>query len=175
MDENGEVVFDVFKKNCWENGKNFVISNSKRICQLITKVPTGSILRVFFYIAPNQQYGGDDLHFGFSCTRKHLEEVLNLNRKSIYTALKWLEENRLVVATKVNGNIEFMVNPNYVTIGTHKRKRIAEWERRLKEKSLNELLSPTKRTNKILSIAATCSNATEEPSVPKNSTSSRKN
>ena len=127
LDANGEVIFDVIKKNCWENGNGFVISYSAPICELVEMNPTISAFRLFTYIAHNQQYGEDGLHFGFSCTKTHLREKLKLDRKSVYSALKWLKENHLVLETKVNGNREFMVNPYYVTVGSRKKKRIKEW------------------------------------------------
>ena len=131
IDENGEIIYDVLKKNCWQNGSGFVISYSDKICNLIENVPTGSVLRVFFYIAHNQQYGDDDAHFGYACTRKFLQEKLNLKQqKSVFSALKWLKDNFLINETKVNGVPEFMVNPDYVTIGTKKKKREIEWNRR---------------------------------------------
>ena len=134
FDANGEIVYDVVKKHCWENGSGFVISYIDAICDLVKKSDiTGSTLRLFLYIAHNQPYGSDGLHFGFSCTRKHLEEVLGLKRKSIYNALRWLEREQLVLETKVNGNTEFMVNPHYITVGAKKKKRLAEWYRRLYE------------------------------------------
>ena len=127
LDANGEVIFDVIKKNCWENGNGFVISYSAPICKLVEMRPTSSVICLFLYIAHNQQYGEDGLHFGFSCTKTHLCEKLKLDRKSVYSALKWLEEKQLVLETKVNGNREFMVNPYYVTVGSRKKKRIKEW------------------------------------------------
>ena len=112
----------------------FVIIYSAPICKLV-EMPTITIsaLRLFLYIAHNQQYGEDGLHFGFSCTKTHLREKLKLDRKPVYSALKWLKENHLVLETKVNGNREFMVNPHYVTVGSRKNKRIKEWNRRLDE------------------------------------------
>lgn len=133
IDENGEIIYDVLKKNCWQNGSGFMISYSDKICNLAIEAPHGSILRVFLYIAHNQQYGDDDAHFGYSCSKKHLTETLGLNRKSIYNALNWLKEKFIVNEEKVDGNVEFMVNPDYVTIGAKKKKRVAEWNRRCAE------------------------------------------
>ena len=67
FDANGEIVYDVVKKHCWENGSGFVISYIDAICDLVKKSDiTGSTLRLFLYIAHNQPYGSDGLHFGFS-------------------------------------------------------------------------------------------------------------
>lgn len=133
INKDGEIVLDVFRKNCWENGSGFMISYADKICELAVKAPHGSMLRVFLYIAHNQQYGSDDLHFGYSCTKKFLADKLGLTLKSIYNALNWLKENFIVNEQKINGNVEFMVNPDFVTIGTHKKKRKKEWDRRCSE------------------------------------------
>ena len=116
-----------------ENGCGFVMSYSGAICKLVKMNPTISAIRLFLYIAHNQQYGEDGVHFGFSCTKTHLREALNLDRKSVYTALKWLEEQQLVLETKIKGNTEFMVNPHCVTIGSRKKKRVSAWNQRWDE------------------------------------------
>lgn len=111
------------------NGGGFVLSYSDKLCELAIKVPVASILRVFVYIAHHQQFGTDGV-YGLRCSRKHLQEALNIDRKSVYTALKWLSENFIVNELKVGGVREFMVNPNYVTVGTDRKSRLREWSRR---------------------------------------------
>ena len=56
--------------------------------------------------------------------------MLNIDRKTLYTALKYLEENVLVLETRIDGQSEFMVNPNYVTVGRDKKARMTEWNNR---------------------------------------------
>ena len=46
------------------------------------------------------------------------------------SSLKWLEENFLVKEAIINGQSDFMVNPDYATIGKNKKIRVAEWNRR---------------------------------------------
>ena len=62
-----------------------------------------------------------------------------MDKSTLWDALKYLKENYLVHVGKVEGYVEFMVNPNYVTIGQDKKGRQAEWNRRwaktLKEQS----------------------------------------
>ena len=59
-----------------------------------------------------------------------MREVLRVNRKTIYEALKWLEDNFLVVENRFDGQTEFMVNPEYITIGSDKSARMREWSLR---------------------------------------------
>lgn len=132
-DENGEIVSDVLYRAHHENGSGFVLCYMSSLDDdIIKKVPQASILRVFFHIAFNQSYdiasGG-----GFKCSRKHLQETLNLTNRTIISALKWLEEHFLVKEAIINGQSDFMVNPDYATIGKEKKKRVDEWNRRCQD------------------------------------------
>ena len=110
-----------------------MISYADKLCNLAIEAPHGSILRVFLYIAHNQQYGNDNKHFGYSCSKTYLQEKLGISRKSVYNALKWLKEKFIIHEGRVDGQLEFMVNPEYVTIGINKKKRQKEWKRRWEE------------------------------------------
>lgn len=112
-----------------QNGSGFVLSYSDKICDLIAKVTQPTILRVFFYIAHNQHH---ELG-GFRVSRKHISDALNIDAKSVYSALRWLQENYLVLETRVDGQLEFMVNPNYVTVGANKKARLSLWNARWKD------------------------------------------
>ena len=130
-DENGEIVYDVTKSaaKC-QNGGGFVLSYTEKMCEFLEKCSTGATVRVFLYIAHHQAFGSDGEQYGYRCTHKFLQQVLRLDRKSVYNALKSLKEEFLINETKVNGVPEFMVNPNYVTIGTDKKTRMAVWNKR---------------------------------------------
>lgn len=132
-DDNGEILYEVTKIPYKANGSGFVISYTDKICELLAKITTGSILRVFMYIAHNQAYGNDGRQFGYRCSKKHLQEVLKIDRTTIWDALKYLKENFLVLETVIDGQSEFMVNPNYITIGSNKKQRVMEWNRRWEE------------------------------------------
>ncbi len=129
-DEKGEETYRFKQKLTNKNGSGFVISYTNKICEFIENVPTGSILRVFFYLAHHQQYGSDGIQFGYRCSYKHLYTSLHLDRTTLWDAMKWLREHFLVLDTRIDGQTEFMVNPNYVTIGTDKKARLREWNNR---------------------------------------------
>lgn len=128
-DQNGEVIYDVKKKPAWQNGGGFVISYTEKMCDFIAETGVGSTVRVFLYIAHHQNYGVDGV-FGYRCTHKYLQQILRLDRKSVYNALRYLKDKFLIHEGKFAGATEFMVNPAYVTIGTEKKKRVAEWNKR---------------------------------------------
>ena len=126
---SGEVVYDNVRRQRWSNGSGFVISYTEKISDFLSKVSTGSIVRVFMYIAHHQSYGQNG-QFGFRCSHRHLEQALRLDRTTIWDALKFLKDKSLVVENRVDGCTEFMVNPAYITIGADKKAREREWIRR---------------------------------------------
>ena len=91
-------------------------------------------MRVFVYIAHHQQYGNDGV-WGYRCSHKYLKQVLSLDRKTIYNALSALKEQYLVHELIADGVSEFMVNPQYVTVGTDKKARVREWNMRWEEEN----------------------------------------
>lgn len=129
-DENGEIVYDMTRKPFKANGGGWVVSYTDKVCELLQKVTTGSVLRVFFFLAHHQQFANDGKQFGYRCSHKFISESLKLERTVVWDALKFLRENYLVLETKVEGYSEFMVNPNYITIGANKKERLREWSRR---------------------------------------------
>lgn len=128
-DIDGGVVYDNVQRPRRQNGSGFVISYTEKVCDFLAKVPTGSIVRVFMYIAHHQGYGNDGM-FGYRCSHKHLEQALRLDRTTVWDALKFLKDKSLVVENRINGCTEFMVNPEYITIGADKSARVREWTRR---------------------------------------------
>lgn len=125
-DKNGEIICSYSSRSRSQNGSGFVLSYTEKISELILKVEQASVLRVFFYIAHHQHH---ELG-GYRCSRKHLAEVLNLNAKTVYDALKWLQDHFIVNESRVDGQLEFMVNPAYVTVGADKKKRLQLWNSR---------------------------------------------
>lgn len=129
-DGEGNIVYDNVSKSRSQNGSGFVISYTEKMCEFISKVSTGSVVRLFLYIAHHQNYGTDGKTFGYRCSHKYLMEVLHVSKPALWEAFKYLKENFLVNETKIDGQTEFMVNPQYVTIGTDKKARVREWNRR---------------------------------------------
>lgn len=128
-DSNGELISSNTFTAKKQNGSGFVISYTEKMSEFIEKNDVPSVVRIFLYLAHNQQYGVNGV-YGYRCTRKHLEQALNITRKSVYSALTKLKEDFLVNETKIDGLSEFMVNPNYVTMGRDKQARVREWNDR---------------------------------------------
>lgn len=129
IDKNGEVVADVTRRVVRQNGSGFVISYTEKMIDFLKKVSTPAIIRIFFFIAHRQGYGENGI-YGYRCSRKYLQEVLHLSKPSVWAALNYLIDNFLVVENKFDGQTEFMVNPDYVTMGQNKQQRLREWSQR---------------------------------------------
>ena len=129
--DTGEILKESVTRQVHQNGSGFVISYTEKMCEFLQKVTQGSVVRLFMYIAHHQNYGTDGV-YGFRCTHRHLREALNLNRKTVYEGLAYLLDNYLIVENRFCGSPEFMVNPDYVTIGTDKKTRQREWSERWK-------------------------------------------
>lgn len=129
-DENGELVSQISRPFRTGNGSGFVISYTEKMCEFLEKVSSGSIVRTFLYIAQRQAYGNDGRVFGYRTSHKFLRQVLRIDRSTLWDALKFLKDNYLVHVGKFDGTYEFMVNPQYITIGSDKKTRMNEWNRR---------------------------------------------
>lgn len=125
----GEVLSELTLADKKQNGSGFVISYTEEMSKFIETHSAGSVVRLFLYIAHHQQYGTNGV-YGFRCSHKFLRQVLNLDKKSVYNAMHELKENFLVHELRIEGVSEFMVNPNYITMGREKKDRMREWNRR---------------------------------------------
>lgn len=129
-DIDGNVLYDTLQRPKSQNGSGWMISYSDKICGLVQKVTAASTLRVFMYIAHHQSYGQDG-HYGFRCSHKHIQEYLQLDKSTLWDALHYLKSHQLVNVSRIDGSYEFMVNPDYITCGSDKQSRYREWYRRL--------------------------------------------
>ena len=99
-DKNGEILSRVEKKAVSKNGSGFVISYTEKVCDFLAKTDKASVVRIFLFIAHHQQYGQDGC-FGYRCSHKYLEQVLHLNRKTVYEALAELKKAFLVNEARI--------------------------------------------------------------------------
>lgn len=128
-DENGDLISQSTRRLSKPNRGGFVLSYTAAMQDFIIKTTSPTVIRVFLYIAHRQGFGANGI-FGYRCSRKHLREVLHVDKKTIYRALEYLESEFLIVENRFDGQLEFMVNPNYVTCGTDRKRRDKEWSAR---------------------------------------------
>lgn len=130
IDENGEVVKEYgFIPKFARNRGGFVIAYTQAMSEFLEREQQGSVVRIFIYIAAHQDYGTNGV-YGFRTTRSYLAKALSLTRKTVYNSLEYLKSKYLVNELRINGSLEFMVNPDYVTIGGDRRARDREWKER---------------------------------------------
>lgn len=129
IDKNGEIISDITRRVVRQNGSGFVISYTEKMIDFLKKVSTAATVRVFLFLAHRQGYGENGI-YGYRCSKKYLQEVLHLSKPSVWAAINYLIDNFLVVENKFDGQTEFMVNPDYVTMGTNKQARLREWSQR---------------------------------------------
>ena len=108
------------------NGKGYVLVYTEKVQQLILDCPSAATLKIFMLISMNQQF--EDR--GYITTKKAVQEKLGITKPTCLDAFKWLKERFIVNECKINGHTEFMINPEYVTIGRDKKARTKEWLRR---------------------------------------------
>lgn len=128
-DSNGEVVNHKIYRVRQKNRGGFVICYTARMAEFIENHSAGSVVRVFLYIAQKQTYGNDGV-FGFRTTRSYLAKTLGLTRKTVYSALEYLKSNFYINELRIDGSLEFMVNPDFITIGNDRKSRDREWNAR---------------------------------------------
>lgn len=121
----GELVREVVTRGS-PNGRGWVIVYTENVQELLLKCNSASTLKVFMYLAVNQQFE----ERGFITTKAAVQEKLGITKKTCIEAFNWLKENMIVNEYRVNGCTEFMVNPRYVTVGRDKKAREKEWVRR---------------------------------------------
>lgn len=123
----GEVINDVTRLGRKStNGKGWVIVYTEKVLELLTKCPTFATFKVFTYLSMGQQFEEK----GMITTKAAVQKELGITKPTCLAAFKWLKENFIVNECKINGHKEFMVNPNYVTVGRDKKARMKEWIRR---------------------------------------------
>lgn len=123
----GEILYDVTKLGRRSsNGRGWVIVYTDKVTDLLLKCPSYATFKVFTLLAMGQQFEEK----GMITTKKAVQEKLEITKKTCLDAFKWLKENFIVNECKIDGYTEFMVNPNYVTVGRNRDKRMQEWIRR---------------------------------------------
>ena len=128
-DKDGEIVSHSVTKARSRNGSGFVISYTSKMDEFIKTTTNPTVIRLFLYLAHHQGYGVDGV-FGYRCSRQHLRDTLHVTRKSVYSALDYLFDKFLVNEIRVAGVYEYMVNPDFITVGTDKKQRVREWIQR---------------------------------------------
>ena len=125
LSEDGEILCEHTQLIRKKNGSGFVISYTEKIIDLILNCSSSSTLRIFTLIAHKQTYTG-----GFRTSRQYFAEIFKIDRRTVYRALEWLKKNFIINEMRIDGSLEFMVNPEYVTVGSDRDARFKIWNSR---------------------------------------------
>lgn len=135
---DGALVSTKFSKAKSSNGKGWSIMYNDKILQLVKKCDSAATLRVFMYLAAGQQFEEK----GMITTKVAVQQSLGITKPTCLNAFKWLKENFIINEYRNEGGYtEFMVNPEYVTVGKDKKKRQREWIRRWSGQTVLSLTS----------------------------------
>ena len=125
--QDGALVSTKFSKVKSSNGKGWSIMYNDKVMELAMKCTSAATLRVFMLLATQQQFE----ERGVITTKKAVQDKLHIDKSTCLNAFKWLKENFIINEYRVdNGYTEYMVNPEFVTVGKDKKKRMKEWLRR---------------------------------------------
>lgn len=120
-EETGEIIRETFNRGS-QNGDGWVLIYREAYRNLLLKVTNPSILRVFGLLITKQEF-----ERGIHATKKAIAEELNISYDSVMVAFKWLKENNYIKEHKVDGVIEFLLNPDVTTCGKNKKKKLELW------------------------------------------------
>lgn len=110
-----------------------------KVNELLNKCPP-STFRVFMALSLGQQFD----ERGMITTKRAIQDRLGITKQTCLAAFKWLKENLIINEYKnPAGYTEFMVNPEYVSIGRDKKKRMKEWLRRWESQTVLTLPATT--------------------------------
>lgn len=120
--ETGEVIKDTVSYGT-QNGDGWVIVYRDTYRNLLLETTNPSVLRVFGLLMTKQEFEN-----GVRTTKKSVADELNISYDSVMVAFKWLKENNYLKERKVNGQTEFLLNPNVTTCGKNRKAKIKLWE-----------------------------------------------
>lgn len=106
-----------------QNGDGWMIVYRDAISLLTDTAPDFTTLKVFLKLAAKQGFEN-----GVKITKKAIMDEIKVSRSQGWRAFKWLKEHDYVKERKVNGQTEFLLNPNVTTCGKNKKDKIRLWE-----------------------------------------------
>ena len=121
-EETGEIIRESFNRG-YQNGDDWVIVYRESFRDFLMTVPDFITTKVFGFLLTKQEF-----ERGVRITKKAVAEELKISYRSVMVAFKWLKENGYVKEHKVDGQTEFLLNPDVTTCGRNKSKKIELWD-----------------------------------------------
>ena len=104
-----------------QNGEDWFIMYRESLEDLTINAPFAA-LKVFLNLAMKQEFEG-----GINTTKQAVADSLKISYDNAMRGFKWLKENGYVKERKVNGQTQFLLNPNVTTCGKNRKAKIALW------------------------------------------------
>ena len=84
--------------------------------------PDFTTAKVFGVLMTQQKFEG-----GINTTKKAVADKIKISYRSVMTAFNWLKKHGYIRERKVNGQTEFLLNPDVTTCGKNKKEKIKLW------------------------------------------------
>lgn len=105
-----------------QNGGDWMIVYRDAFENFLLEAPDFTTAKVFGILMTQQKFEG-----GIGTTKKAVADRIKSSYQSVMNAFKWLKENGYLKERKVNGQTEFLLNPDVTTCGKQKKKKIELW------------------------------------------------
>ena len=92
------------------NDSGYVMVYRNAFKKLAKEAPSLSVMKVFSLLTSMQGHPN-----GISMTKQAIADTIGTTYKSVWSACKWLEEHHYIRNRKINGQMQFFLNPD-VTI-----------------------------------------------------------
>ena len=118
--ETGEVIKNAVSSRS-QNGDNWVIWYREALMTLTVDAPLVA-WKVLAALSSKQEFEG-----GINTTKKAIADSVKISYDNVARGFKWLKENSYVKERKVNGQTQFLLNPNVTTCGKNRKAKIDLW------------------------------------------------
>lgn len=119
--DTGEIIQDVISYGT-QNGDGWVIVYEETFMDFLMTAPDFTTAKVFGALMTKQEFDR-----GINTTKKALAERIGVSYRSVMNSFKWLKEHGYVKERKVNGQTEFLLNPDVTTRVKNRKKKIDMW------------------------------------------------
>lgn len=109
---SGEVLKHFETNQTSRLGGDWIVMYQSAITKLVTECPKLSIMKVYLTLAGKQTFGTHVV-----VTISALAKELELDYKTTWAAVKWLEDNQYIKREVIDGVTAFLLNPNHTTKG----------------------------------------------------------
>ena len=120
--ETGEIEVKNSKQRL-VNKPGFVLIYREALQILASEAPSLSVMKVFSLLSSLQEYADD----GINITKQAIADTIGTTYKSVWSACKWLEENKFIKTRKHNGQTQFLLNPDITTCGRKRQAKKMLW------------------------------------------------